>query len=302
MQEGSSFLGQLLEGQTASIVVDEALGPWTITRIDGGGLVLESPEIPVDPTIKLDLLRTALLENLTGQMLVNSRFFLDDEHSLRLQTFINDDEFDAAVRDLARVYAIAVLPETFLFDDDTEALSLEDLLQESSFDEISADEANHELLINFFKSLERDPDLRDVLLIDASGTSGIIELDPDEPPILLLPDSALSRMDLIYPIHLFSDDDQLAQELEVALQANSIVRLGPNLMLGCIEDPSCLYLRIQLHVDQFNADSVRESLGLLLSSGERIGVLLGGLDDRANYDRLGSGADPDYLSRGGIQI
>jgi hypothetical protein len=292
----------LLEGQTASLIVDEALGPWNVTRIEGGGLVLESPEIPVDPSIKLDLFRTALLENLAGQMLVNGRFFLDSERSLRLQAFTNGAEFDAAVRDMAKVYAKAVLPETFLADDDSEALSIDELLQESSFDEASADESEHELLVSFFKSLEQDSDLKDGLLIDSSGASGVIELSPEEPPILLLPDSALSKMDLIYPIHLFSDDDQLAQELEIALQANSMVRLGSDLLLGCIEDPDCLYLRMQLFADQFNPDSVKEALGVLLSSGERIGALLGGLESQANYSQSGPGAEPDYLSRGGIQI
>jgi hypothetical protein len=302
MQESASSLDQLLEGETASLIVDEALGPWNVARIEGGGLVLESPEIPVDPSVKLDLLRTTLLENLSGQMLVNGRFSLDSERTLRLQVYTNDAEFDAAVRDMAKVYAKAVLPETFIVDDDSEALSIDELLQESSFDEASADESAYELLASFFKSLEHDPYLKDGLLIDSSGTSGVIELSPEEPPILLLPDHALSKMDLIYPIYLFSDDDQLAPELEIALQANSIIRLGPDLLLGCIEDPDCLYLRIQLFADQFNPESVKEALGVLLSSGRRISALLEGSESQANYSQLSSGAEPDYLSRGGMQI
>ena len=302
LQESSSLLDQLLEGQTASIIVDEVLGPWNVARINGGGLVLESPEIPVDPSIKLDLLRTALLENLAGQMLVNGRFIVDGEHLLRLQTSTNDVEFDAALRDLATVFARAVRPETFLLNDDSEALSIEDLLQESSFDEVSAEESNHELLASFFKSLEQDSDLKDGLLIDSNETSGVIELSPEEPPILLSPDSALSKMDLIYPVHLFSDDDRLAQELEIALQSNSMIRLGPDLILGCIEEPNCLYLRIQLFADQFNPDSVKEALGILLSTGEKISAMLGGSNEQSNSGELPPGFGQDYLAQGGMQI
>jgi hypothetical protein len=94
----------------------------------------------------------------------------------------------------------------------------------------------------------------------------------------------------------------LAQELEIALQSNSMIRLGPDLILGCIEEPNCLYLRIQLFADQFNPDSVKEALGILLSTGEKISAMLGGSNEQSNSGELPPGFGQDYLAQGGMQI
>jgi hypothetical protein len=302
MQERLASLRQLHEGQTAVMVVDEALGAWKVSRLEGGSLVLESPEIPLEPDNKLFLLSTALLENLSGEMLVNGRFSMGEENDLRLQTYTNDIEFHAAVLDLAKVYAQIVHPDTFRSDDDSEVLSLEQLLQEPSFDELSAKEQAYELLASFFKTIESDSELKDCLYIDSSSSTGVIELSEEMAPILLIPEITLGKMDLLYPVHLFSEDEQLEQELELSLRLNSIIRLGSDMTLGCMEDASCLYLKTQLFSGQFNSEGIKDALGMLLSTGEKVATLLGQLSGGVDHSQSNLAYKRDFLSQGGVQI
>jgi hypothetical protein len=254
--------------------LDETLGFWNIARLKDESLVIESPEIPLEPEEKCRFLYAALIENTSGELVSNARFFMDDEKHLRLQIQTSVDGFDAAVLDLARTYAEVVNPENHLSFDSDDLLNLDALLQEPSEEAFLSYDQECALLSSFFSSLEQDTVLKDSLLIEDSGAVGLIELAEDESPVLVVADSLKGLIYLHYPLCILIGGDALEYELITALSVNSMTKLGADLVLGCSDKSPCLYLRGQVADGQFNPETIKDVLGSLLAVGANVNTLL----------------------------
>jgi len=270
MQESVFVVAELRIGQTASVLIDDALGNWEITRLRQSELILASPEIPVDAESRTYLLQAVLLENFSEALPIVGRFCMDEERRLRFQVFTSDTELDLAIRNVAQLYAQVVDPETFRPVDEDAHLDLEQLLAEQSPEDIAAEELSGVLLSQFFATLAQDTDLKNCLVIDASGTQGLIELLGGELPILVIPDVVQKQIFLYRPISLLNDKSRQAEQLEAALLANSMLRIGAQLTLGCLDDLSSLYLRAGITHEQFNTETIKDTLGALLATGPSI--------------------------------
>jgi len=270
MQESVFVVAELRIGQTASVLIDDALGNWEITRLRQRELILASPEIPVDAETRTYLLQAVLLENFSEALPIVGRFCMDEERRLRFQVVTNDTELDLAIRNVAQLYAQVVDPEIFRPVDEDAHLDLEQLLAEQSPEDIAAEELSVVLLSQFFATLAQDTDLKNCLVIDASGTQGLIELLGGELPILVIPDVVQKQIFLYRPISLLNDKSRQAEQLEAALLANSMLRIGAQLTLGCLDDLSSLYLRAGITHEQFNTETIKDTLGALLATGPSI--------------------------------
>lgn len=273
--QGSTFtLDELRPGQRASLLVDDVLGSWELTRLAQGELILASPEIPVDAETRVHLLQAVLLENLSDTLPMRGRFCLDEGRRLRYQVCTSDTEIDSAFREMAKLYAQVVNPEVYRPVDEDAPLDLEQLLAEQSPEDIASEELGGELISQFFTLLAQDADLGNCLVIDVSGTQGLIQLLGEELPILVMPDAVQKQISLYCPIALLDGESAQVEQLETALCANSILRIGEHLRLGCIDDMSSLYLRAGVSVDAFNTDSIKDTLGLLIQTGQSIEDLM----------------------------
>jgi hypothetical protein len=270
MQESVFVVAELRIGQTASVLIDDALGNWEITRLRQSELILASPEIPVDAESRTYLLQAVLLENFSEALPIVGRFCMDEERRLRFQVFTSDTELDLAIRNVAQLYAQVVDPEIFRPVDEDAHLDLEQLLAEQSPEDIAAEELSVVLLSQFFATLAQDTDLKNCLVIDASGTQGLIELLGGELPILVIPDVVQKQIFLYRPISLLNDKSRQAEQLEAALLANAMLRIGAQLTLGCLDDLSSLYLRAGITHEQFNTETIKDTLGALLATGPSI--------------------------------
>jgi hypothetical protein len=270
MQESVFVVAELRIGQTASVLIDDTLGNWEITRLRQSELILASPEIPVDAESRTYLLQAVLLENFSEALPIVGRFCMDEERRLRFQVFTSDTELDLAIRNVAQLYAQVVDPEIFRPVDEDAHLDLEQLLAEQSPEDIAAEELSGVLLSQFFATLAQDTDLKNCLVIDASGTQGLIELLGGELPILVVPDVVQKQIFLYCPISLLNDNSRQAEQLEAALLANSMLRIGAQLTLGCLDDLSSLYLRAGITHEQFNTETIKDTLGALLATGPSI--------------------------------
>ena len=270
MQESVFVVAELQIGQTASVLIDDALGNWEITRLRQSELILASPEIPVDAESRTYLLQAVLLENFSEALPIVGRFCMDEERRLRFQVFTSDTELDLAIRNVAQLYAQVVDPEIFRPVDEDAHLDLEQLLAEQSPEDIAAEELSVVLLSQVFATLAQDTDLKNCLVIDASGTQGLIELLGGELPILVIPDVVQKQIFLYRPISLLNDKSRQAEQLEAALLANSMLRIGAQLTLGCLDDLSSLYLRAGITHEQFNTETIKDTLGALLATGPSI--------------------------------
>jgi hypothetical protein len=274
MQDSMFVLDELKRGQTASILVDDVLGSWEITRLAHGDLVLTSPEIPVDLETRVHLFQAVLLENFTDTLPMNGRFCMDEVRRLRFQLCTRDTEVDLAFRDVAQLYAKVVNPEVYRPVDEDAVIDLEQLLAEQSPEEISVEEMSSEFISQFFTLLAQDTDLANCLIIDATGTQGLIELLGGEVPILVIPDVIQKQIALYCPIALLDHQSTQVEQLEATLIANSILRIGERLMLGCIDDGSSVYLRAGVSVESLNIDSIKDTLGILISTGQSVEDLI----------------------------
>ena len=288
MQESVFVVAELQIGQTASVLIDDALGNWEITRLRQSELILASPEIPVDAETRTYLLQAVLLENFSEALPIFGRFCMDEERRLRFQVFTTDTELDLAIRNVAQLYAQVVDPEIFRPVDEDAPLDLEQLLAEQSPEEIVAEELSGVLLSQFFATLAQDTDLRNCLVIDASGTQGLIDLLGGELPILVIPDVVQKQIFLYCPISFLNDKSRQAEQLEAALLANSMLRIGAQLTLGYLDDLPSLYLRAGITHEQFNTETIKDTLGALLATGPSINAGKKALKDGSHNDCLNS--------------
>jgi len=278
MQESIFTFDELQVGQTASILVDDVLGSWEVTRLVQGELILASPEIPVDAETRVHLLQAALLENFSESLPTNGRFYIDEERRLRFQVCTLDADVDLAIRNVAQLYAQVVNPEVYLPIDEDAPLDIEKLLAEQSTEEVAAEESSAELVSLFFELLTQDPDLRDCLVIDLGGTQGLIQLLNGELPILVVPETQQKQIFLYYPITLLTHEDAEPEQLETALLANSMLRLGQGLSLGCIDELSSLYLRARVSFEHFNIEAIKDALGVLIATGRSVEEIMNRVD------------------------
>ena len=95
-----------------------------------------------------------------------------------------------------------------------------------------------------------------------------------ELPILVVPDVVQKQIFLYCPISLLDNKSRQAEQLEAALLANSMLRIGAQLSLGCLDDLSSLYLRAGITQEQFNTETIKDTFGALLATGHSIEKLV----------------------------
>lgn len=300
--ENTQSIEQLQPGQTAQFEAQEGLGLWNVSRTPDGALVLESPEIPVSPEERLACLRGALLENLSGDLPIGTRFCMDDGHVMRLQTPVSGD-FESAVLQMAQTYSKVIDTVTHKAMDEEAALDLEVLLADSSMNEIETENQASSILQKLYQSLETDMQLRELLYIDETGEQGVIELVEDDITIALSPDPQTGEIGLLYGAYLLSNGKAEEAEIETALWANSIVRVGQELVIGCDPDFTCLYLRRTLTSQECNPEGLKEALAVLLMTGQKVAGLLAGDANPGEQQKTAfSDSMESMLSRGGMQV
>jgi hypothetical protein len=301
--ESLQSLDQLQPGQTAQFEAQEGLGLWNISRLHDGQLVLETPEIPISPEERLNTLRGALLENLAGSMPLHHRFCLDDTKTLRMQTMVAAESFDDAVLEIAKTYSGVIDVISHKDTDKEEALDLDALLAESAADDIVAENQDVNILQKLYESLGLDEQLRDLLYIDEGGDRGVIELVEDDVSIALVPNAQTGGVALIYGVYLLSNGKAEEVEMETALWANSILRIGNELLLGCDESFTCLYLCHTLASQDCNPEGLKEGMAVLLMTGNKLIDLLNGeaAPSSRQKDEF-KGSMETMLSRGGMQV
>ena len=302
MQDTQS-IEQLEPGQTGQFIVQEDLGAWNVSRTADGALVLESPEIPISPEDRLSSLRGALLENLGGDIPSNTRFCMDDAKVLRLQTPVAAADFENVVLEMAKTYTQVIDTVTHKEMGGEEVLDLDKLLAEPSMGEVDAENQSISILQTLYQALETDLQLRDLLYIDEAGEQGVIELVEDDISIALLPDPQSGGIALLYGAYLLSNGSAEEREMETALWANSILRVGKDLVIGCDEDFTCLYLRHSLSAQECDPESLKEAIAVLLMTGNKLFDLLGGdaAPDQQQKAEF-TGSMETMLSRGGMQV
>jgi len=288
-------IGALKVGQMASMQLDEISAAWNVARLREGSLVIESPEIPLDPEEKASFLHAALIENVSGQVIGDARFFIDDEKILRLQIETSDELFEQALSNLARSYADVINPESHLGHNEHDTPNLEVLLQEPSEEAFLSHDQDCLLLSSFFSNLEQDPHLKDSLFIDNSGAVGLIELVEDDPLVLVVPDASKGLVYLHHPICILDNGDTWESELEIALGAASMTKIGVDLVLGCSDESACLYLRGQVRDDQLNPEIIKDVLGVLLAVGAGISELFTPAEFISNTHESGVTGTSDRL-------
>jgi len=302
MQDTQS-IEQLQSGQTAQFEIQEGLGSWNVSRTADGVLVLESPEIPISPEERLVSLRGALLENLSGDLPAGTRFCMGDERTLRLQSLVSATDFEAATVEMAKTYSKVIDSVTHKSMDQDEALDLDALLAQPSMKELEAENQSANILQKLYESLASDLQLRELLFIDEAGEQGIIELVEDNISIALLPDTQSGGLALVYGVYLLSNGKAEEAEIEMALWANSMVRVGSELLLGCDEDFTCLHLRRVLSAQECEPESLKEAIAVLLMTGQKLANLLEG-DSKPSEQQKTAFSDSmeSMLSRGGMQV
>jgi hypothetical protein len=171
---------------------------------------------------------------------------------------------------MAQIYAQVVNPEVYRPVDEDAPLNLGQLLAEESSEDIETEALCSKLISQFFTTLAQDTNLKNCLVIEASGTQGLIELLGGELPILVVPEVGQKQISLYCPITLLDVKRSHVEQLEAALLANSMLRIGAQLTLGCLDDLSSLYLRAGITAEQFNSESIKDTLGVLIATGRSV--------------------------------
>jgi len=299
--ENAQSVGQLLPGQTAQLTVEEGLGTWLISRTNDGLLVIDSPEIPTPPDERKTLVQGALFENLGADIPANTRFCMDDERVLRLQQVIHADDIDEALIGMAQLYASVVDQATHKGMPEEDTLDLDALSAEPSMEVVEVENRASDIIQKLYASIENDPQLRELLYVENSGEQGVIEVVEDEVSIAVIPDLKTDGIHLYYCAYLFSNGKTQEVEMATALWANSILRLGSEQILGCMQDDTCLYLRRTLNPEELDAENLKDAMAALMMIGDKLASLLGeGKAPSSEQKKEFSMSMEAIMSRGGM--